>query len=100
MKPDETVHRHSVVCRNAEILGTGVGIDLVMMDVEKGYYYGLDGIGRRIWEAMAEPIQVDTLCRSLADHYDVDVEVCLRDVLSFLEQLRERGLVGVQQAAS
>ena len=42
--------------RVADVLATEVGGEMVMMDVEKGVYFGLDPIGTDIWKRLEAPM--------------------------------------------
>ena len=66
---------------------------LLMMDVERGRYYGLGGVGRRIWELLEHPMTEAALVEALLDEYDVAPDLCTEQVKTFLSGLRERGLL-------
>ncbi len=66
-----------------------------MMNLEKGMYYGLNDIGTRIWSILSTPIAVSDLCERLLEIYDVDAEICRVEVLAFLGQLDEAGVLDV-----
>ncbi len=68
---------------------------LVMLDLAKGKYYGMDDIATAIWTAMANPVRVDDLCTHLMSRFDVDEETCRADTLDFLNQLHDEGLLKV-----
>ena len=69
---------------------------LVMMDIDAGKYYLLDGVAAFVWERLAAPTAVSDLVAALCSQYDVTAARCEADVLPFLTQLHEKGLV--QQA--
>jgi hypothetical protein len=69
---------------------------LVMMDIDAGKYYLLDGVAAFVWERLAAPTAVSDLVAALCSRYDVTAARCEADVLPFLSQLHEKGLV--QQA--
>jgi hypothetical protein len=86
-----------VIVRNDdELMTTMVDGELIGMSVEQGSCYGLNGVGTRIWELLAEPRSVDNLCEQLAGEYEVEPDACRRDVLVYLEALRAEGLVSEQ----
>lgn len=69
---------------------------LVMMDIDVGKYYLLDDIASFVWTRLAAPKSVADLVDELCSHYDVAPSRCEADVLPFLTELHEKGLV--QQA--
>lgn len=83
----------SCVVRSEEFITSTVDNELVMMSLEKGTYYGLDAIGSQIWENIAAPITIDALCQKLVDAFEVDPAQCQADVLAFLNELHQEGMV-------
>jgi hypothetical protein len=79
-----------------EFIAADVGDKHVLMNVEKGVYLGLDGVGRAIWERLAEPQTLAALYEGLQTTYQVsDRATFEHDVTEFIEQLRLHGLVEV-----
>jgi len=83
------------VQRNQEMLTSNIGEEIVMMSIDNSAYYGLDPIGSNIWEMLAEPIRVSDLCAQLMQRYEVNEQDCQRDVLNFLNQMRNEDLLTV-----
>ena len=83
------------VVQNREPLAVEVDRSIVMMSLDQGKYYGLEGVGGRIWKLMEEPVTVAELCRVLQSEFEVDEEVCQREVVEFLTQLAAERLIHV-----
>jgi len=64
-----------------------------MLNIEQGKYYGLDGIGSRIWELIDSPRTVREVVAVLLNEYEVDEKNCQQDVVVFLKTLHAQGLV-------
>lgn len=88
-----TLTQESVVARSPGLMDAEVGRDVVLMSVERGSYFALDPVAAAVWRRLESPVAVRALCASLHEDYDVSPEACLTDVLRFLEQLREAGLL-------
>jgi len=82
-----------LVRNDQELLTTVLDGELIGMSVEQGACYGLNGIGTRIWDLLAEPRSVDELVELLTSEYDVEAAECLDQVLGFVDELRAEGLV-------
>ncbi|MDQ0217473.1 lasso peptide biosynthesis PqqD family chaperone [Peribacillus cavernae] len=67
--------------------------ETVMLSVHNGKYYNLGEMGGEIWERIKEPISVQELITVLGAQYDVERTMCEEQVLSFLSQLLEEGLI-------
>ena len=88
-----------VLVRNdAELLTTVVDGELIGMSIEQGACYGLNGVGTRIWDLLAEPRSIASLCEQLIGEYQVNADQCLQEVLDLVEELRAEGLVTVSAA--
>jgi len=81
-----------------ELLTTVVDGELIALSVERGACYGLNDIGTRIWELIAEPRSVEDLCEQLRREFEVEEAQCRRQVLEFLEHLRAEGIARVSAA--
>lgn len=81
------------ICRNAEALSTEIDGEVVIMDPERGEYYGLDPVGSDIWRRLARPTTPARLVTDLIESYDGDPAMIERDTFALLERLAEKGLV-------
>jgi hypothetical protein len=85
----------SQITRNNELLCAVAGEELVMMSTEEGNYYGLDPIGRRIWEIIDKPRRISDICAELLMDYQVPAATCEVEVLAFVKKLVEHRVVHV-----
>jgi hypothetical protein len=69
--------------------------EVVAMNLETGFCYGLNRIGSRIWQILSDAVSVSSLCTQLCAEYDVEQETCEQQVLSLLEELIAENLVFV-----
>jgi hypothetical protein len=92
----KNISPESLVSQIEDIIASDIDDEKVMMSVEKGLYYGLDPVGSRVWELIERPVRVSALIDELLSKYDVDRETCEQDVLAFLGELREAGIVRVE----
>lgn len=85
----------SVVVASRHQLSSRLGEEVVILGLQDGTYYGLDGIGPRVWELMQEPRPVQGILDRLLEEYEVDASRCEEDLLALLERLRRPGLIEV-----
>jgi len=70
--------------------------EMVLLDMNSENYFGLDAVGSSIWQAIeAEDGVLERVLPILLDEYEVEEDVLKRDLLAFVEQLVESGLVQV-----
>lgn len=76
-----------------------MGNELVMMDVEKGLYFGLNSLAAQVWQLLTSPISLDTLVSELMLRFDVTEDVCRIDTEAFLKAMADKQLIIVQTVA-
>lgn len=79
--------------QNRKIIHSKIGDEVVMMDMDSGFYFGLNTIGSAIWDKLASPITANELVEVLMNEYSVERIVCESDTHEFLNQLLERGII-------
>jgi hypothetical protein len=89
----------SLVARNEEPIAVEVDRSVVMMSLDQGMYFGLEGTGPRIWALLERPRTVQQLCDELMAAFEVDPDVCFREVCAFLEEMRRAQLVRIHDEA-
>jgi hypothetical protein len=83
------------VRRNAELMAAPVDNELVILGLISNNYIALDEIGRRIWELLETEHPVDDLCHLLGQEYEATPEQIAADMLPFLTELQDEGIVHV-----
>lgn len=87
MSKDTKVDLNSRIARSEEIVTSEVDGEVIMMSIEHGKYSGLDGIGSAIWLLLENPLRVSEICDRMMACYDVEKNVCEKDVIAFLNDL-------------
>ena len=77
----------------AQVMAREVGDETVILDLGNGTYYGLDPVGARIWQLMAEGQTLTQVCELMLADFEVTREVIEHDVLALVQTLMERQLV-------
>ncbi len=83
----------TVVARRDGFIEAEIDGEVVALSVEQGTCVGLNRVGSRIWNLLATPARIDDLCAMLVSEYRVAPDVCERQVLDLLEDLRAEGLI-------
>lgn len=84
-----------VVASHDTHLSTNLGDEFVVLNLADEIYYGLKGVGARIWELVQEPRTVGYISDTIAREYDVDPTVSAADTEKFLEELSQRSFVEI-----
>ena len=88
LQPSDTV----VACRD-DLIQSEIDGEIVALSIEQGTCYGMNQVCSHIWTLLAKPTRICDLCAALLAAYRVDPDVCERQVLDLLEELRAEGLV-------
>jgi hypothetical protein len=76
-----------------EVLARQVGEETVMLDLARGTYFGLDPVGARIWQLLAEGRSLAETRDAIVAEYDVSAEDAERDLLALVADLTAQGLI-------
>ena len=76
-----------------QVMSRLVGDETVLLDLASGMYFGLDGVGKRIWETVAEGHSLGEIAAVIASEYEVGDAQAQTDVIEFASDLVERGLL-------
>ncbi len=79
-----------------QIMSRVVGDEIVLLDIAKGTYFGLDGVGKRIWENVADGQSLAQTAAAIAAEFDVEAEQAQTDVVEFASDLVGRELLCVE----
>ena len=93
--PPTPITLNSTISQIDDIVASDIDNEKVMMSVEKGQYFGLEPVGSRIWEMIEQPSRVSAIIDRLLEQYSVDRATCEQDVLAFLSELDEAGIIQV-----
>jgi len=74
--------------------------EVVILGMKEGAYFGVDAAGARIWALLQTQRVLRDVVTTLVAEYDVPEQQCASDVLAFVEDLVDRGLVVRDVAAA
>ncbi len=74
--------------------------ELVILDLDKGCYFGLDEVGTRVWQLMSEGSTLEQAVERLQPEYEVAPPRMLEDFLFLGNEWLERGLVQLREESA
>jgi hypothetical protein len=78
---------------NDGVVWRDVAGDVVILNVEAGVYFGIDGSGSQMWRELAEHGSVEKTLESLQKQFEVEPDELRRDLDDLLDKLVQKGLV-------
>lgn len=89
----------SVVASREQICSELQG-EAIILDIKSGAYYGLNQVGASIWNLIQSPKTIKEIQDTILAEYEVDAEVCKRDISVLLEDLAAKELIEIKNEAS
>ena len=86
----------TIIARSAQLTSVDVKDETVILDMGSGQYYGLEGVGARIWQILEQPTTFHELCRLVVAEYEVEDGVAEQDIAELVGDLGEKGLVEIR----
>ena len=77
------------------VLSTELHDEGVLLNLETGEYFGLDGVGMEMWKLLRANGDVGAARAALLEQYDVAEDVLAKDLDELITKLAERKLLVV-----
>lgn len=94
------ISQSSTVVAVQEQVSSDLAEESVILNLKSGVYYGLNPVGAWIWTQIQHPQTVRSLKEGMLEKYNVEPEICERDLLALLENLVSAELIEVQDEAT
>jgi hypothetical protein len=78
-----------------DVLFRALDAEAVLLNLKSGVYFGLNPVGTRAWQLLAEHRTLGRVCDVMLDEYEVERDVLERDLLELGHQLQDAGLATV-----
>lgn len=66
---------------------------MVLLDLAAGKYFSLNNVGALIWQQVVAGRSCQAISDSLRQRFQTSLEKAMADVVAFLNDLREKGLI-------
>lgn len=73
-----------------------VGDELILLELSKGVYFGLDEIGAFIWQSIIAGRDVGEVSAAICSEYDVGKDAAEADTKALIRQLLEAELLTIR----
>lgn len=91
-----TFNLETVIAAAPDQVSANLDGEDVILNLETGTYYGLHGVGGRIWSFLEEPRSVAAIKEAILAEFDVEPEQCLADLMELLGDLAEAKLIVIR----
>jgi hypothetical protein len=83
----------SVVSAANDVLFRELNGEAVLLNLESGHYFGLDGVGTRIWRLCQQHGSLEAVWRAMCEEFDAPDDTLRSDLLAFVGELQAKGLI-------
>ena len=79
--------------QNKAIVQSKIGEEVVMLDMDSGFYFGLNSVASVIWGLLANEIAFEALIDQLMEQFEVERSLCETDTKELLDQMLEKNII-------
>lgn len=87
---------NSIISRNEDLVSSDLDDGLVMMSLENNSYYGLDNIGKRVWEIIEEKKTFQNIVNIILLEYDVSEKECIEDLKDLFDKFQKENIITIE----
>jgi hypothetical protein len=79
--------------QNKKVIQSAIGEEVVMLDMDSGFYFGLNSVASIIWRKLEKEISFEEIISELLEDYNIDEVTCENETRIFLNQLLEKNII-------
>jgi len=87
------IRENTILQRQLNTLFSEIDGEIVILSTENSEYYGINKVGTRIWNLLANPMSFKNLICKLIEEYDISKEKCIENTLLYLKILNDKQLI-------
>ena len=87
---------NQTITLSPDVISQEVSGETVLLDLESENYFGLDEVGTRIWQLLVEHGELEPVCATLLEEYEVEEAQLRADLAALLERLEAAGIVTIE----
>ncbi len=88
----------TIVVAREDLLSSNLSDEeLVMMDIDRGYYYGLENVAKAIWDVLGQPQSILSICNKIVEEYDADPQMVKEDTIKFVGEMLDEKLIVIYE---
>ena len=91
-----TISGNSIIVAASSQVSSGLGEEIIILECEKGVYFGLNGVGRVVWKKIQSPSRFEEIRDAIMREYEVSADRCEQDLMNLLHELHQQGLVEIR----
>lgn len=93
-----TITLDTIISLHQDIYTQEIGQETILLDLQSGFYFGLDPVGTRMWQLLRQHGALRPAYETLLKEYNVEPERLETDLIALTTKMIDRGLASVQPA--
>jgi hypothetical protein len=93
------IARSDTVSASPHQVYTTLGNESVVLELQGSTYFGINDVGTTVWKFLQQPRQVTEVINHIVEHYEVSADLAEAEILSFLQELVDKGLAVVERGS-
>lgn len=93
------ISNFSIVVATKNQISSDAGDETIVLELEKGNYYGLGEVSSRVWQLIQQPISVEDLKNKILEEYEVSSEQCQQDLHQLLKKMLQLELIELSKSS-
>ena len=89
------VAKFDIVSVSPHQVYTTLGSEAVVLELQASNYFGMNDVGTAVWTFLQQPREVSDVIKYIVNNYEVSAEQAEVEILSFLQNLVDKGLAVV-----
>ena len=89
---------NQTITLSPDVISQEVSGETVLLDLESEHYFGLDGVGTRIWQLIGETNDLSAIYQTLLAEYEVPADRLQQDLAQLLAEIEKLGLITLRTA--
>ena len=79
--------------QNKTVIQSKIGDEVVMLDMDSGFYFGLNSVASIIWMKLESAKSFEEVVNELLEEFSIDRQTCVNDTRVFWDQLLEKNII-------
>ena len=94
------VAKSDIVSMSPHQVYTTLGSEAVVLELQASNYFGMNDVGTAVWNFLQQPREVSDVIEHIVNHYEGSIEQAEVEILNFLQNLVNKGLVVVDHKSA
>ena len=88
---------NKIITISSEVLAQEVAGEMVLLDLEREQYLGLNEVGATVWQLLEKNNNLNSIFEKLLEEYNVETEILENDLHQLITDMSNSGIITVEE---